>query len=636
MMWGRRFFILFFLGLIFVANSGEASAADAPYLDSLIQKAHQVHLSEDPYWRVLLHYRHRWYANSKSDIKASVFFNAKDGQSNPQAELDETLKSFFETGAREKNLQHAQCLFIDRYRWLKDQLHFDPSHLPEQKCKEFEEWRAALDPTGVTLVFSSYYMSNPSSTFGHTLIRLNHRKHDSGERLLDYGVNYAANPTTQNAFLYGVMGLVGGFDGVFSNVPYFLKVSEYNDVESRELWEYDLNFNQAQIDRMLLHLWTVGHFGTPYYFFDQNCSYMLLTILDAGRPELGLGDEYDKSWVIPADTVRGVASRPGLVSQVSVRPSLAYRMKREFSELNPEEQGLFFAYARDHSLQTLPPASARKIYDLTLDYYRYLTPRNQGKLLLADQKVQDHTLEARAEMTDPSPEVIFTPKEIEHDRPDGGHSTARFTLGGGRQNSHGNFIEMGIRPAFQDLNAATRGYPRGVQIDLLDFDFHYRTQERQFRLERFNLAQVISLEPYEPMFQKFSWSVRAGADPIRDFECSDCVEYKLSAAYGYSLDILKPLRIYALAKADLGFGPNTTPRYRLGPAGEVGALWSVSDQLSFYGKVTYHHPLLGFLNSYFEKNAEVRFSVMRDLDIRFGYDVAPVAQQGKVLFNVYF
>ncbi|MFX5714427.1 DUF4105 domain-containing protein, partial [Acinetobacter baumannii] len=66
----------------------------------------------------------------------------------------------------------------------------------------------------------------------------------------------------------------------------------------------------GQLDRMMLHLWAVGHFPTAYYFFDLNCSYMILTLLDAADPELRLAQEYDRApWVIPVNTIRLLKTR---------------------------------------------------------------------------------------------------------------------------------------------------------------------------------------------------------------------------------------------------------------------------------------------------------------------------------------
>ena len=67
---------------------------DSIYLASLLQNAHDLKLAQDPYWRILLHYRHHWYANSKSDINSESFFISKGGRTDPDSELSATLRHF--------------------------------------------------------------------------------------------------------------------------------------------------------------------------------------------------------------------------------------------------------------------------------------------------------------------------------------------------------------------------------------------------------------------------------------------------------------------------------------------------------------------------------------------------------------
>src|SRR5690606_41368354 len=59
---------------------------------------------------------------------------------------------------------------------------------------------------------------------------------------------------TDNPLLYSLRGLLGGFPGRYQLVPYFLKVQEYNNAESRDLWTYELDFSPEQIRSLLLAL----------------------------------------------------------------------------------------------------------------------------------------------------------------------------------------------------------------------------------------------------------------------------------------------------------------------------------------------------------------------------------------------
>ena len=80
-----------FLALLFLALP--AFAAD--YLDELQSRARQLNLASDPQWHVLVHYaRQPILAYTRSLADDAGFFNAPDGQTNPQAELDATLARF--------------------------------------------------------------------------------------------------------------------------------------------------------------------------------------------------------------------------------------------------------------------------------------------------------------------------------------------------------------------------------------------------------------------------------------------------------------------------------------------------------------------------------------------------------------
>lgn len=640
----RHFFILSLMLSLQFSTLAFAEPAKNYYADELVKTAADLKLDQDHYWHILLHYHPRWLGGVKSEIGSKLFFNAPNGRTSPGAELAATIRHFFDPVPSNSNSQPPQCAFIDRYRWLKSILNFDSKLLPETPCKDFEEWHNALDPDSVTLVFSSYYMSNPSSTFGHTLLRLNHRNHTKSERLLDYGVNYAANPSTTNALLYGVLGMIGGFDGQFSNIPYYLKVQEYGDIESRDLWEYDLNLTPAEVERLMTHLWAIGHVPISYYFFDKNCSFMIMALLDAARPELDLSHEFNNWWVIPSDTIRGVNQKSGLVTAVNVRPSIAYRIQKQRSELDadqdrvflniiqsPEESAKYFA-----EMKTWPNSRSARVMDLTLDYLRFLKVKLKNKLTAEYSALQTELLGSRSDIPEKPIEIRVTDEEIANQRPDHGHPTSRFSIGGGYNQLDGPFTSFGIRAAFHDLNAQSMGYPRSAEIVLLSVDAHFNPQPSTVRFENIDLIDVVSVVPWDRVFRKISWAMRLGAAPVRDFNCGDCLEYQASAGAGIAFQLGRSSIAYLLGKAELGFGANYTPSYRLGPAGELGWLTDFSDSWSLRVSASYHFPVLGYTPPFYLASAETRVSTSRSTDMRLGYDLYPIESQGRLIFNVYF
>lgn len=86
-------------------------------------------------------------------------------------------------------------------------------------------------------------------------------------------------------FSMAFTGFLGVFEGHFSKLPYYYKVREYADFESRDLWTYELNLTQDQVDEMVEHLWDLGHTYFDYYFLGENCSYHLMSLLDVVLPD---------------------------------------------------------------------------------------------------------------------------------------------------------------------------------------------------------------------------------------------------------------------------------------------------------------------------------------------------------------
>ncbi|HVC08533.1 MAG TPA: DUF4105 domain-containing protein [Elusimicrobiota bacterium] len=185
--------------------------------------------------------------------------------------------------------EQAQCRFPARYAWLDSKLHFDPANLAPRACPLLDRWKQKLSAQSVSVVFASAYLDNPSSMYGHTFLLIHHAGRPADERLLDYAVNYAARADTANGVLFAIDGLAGVFPGRYSAMPYYLKVQEYSNLESRDLWEYRLNLSSATLGRLINHIWEMRSASFPYYFFNRNCSYELLPLLDAAdpRPEFG-------------------------------------------------------------------------------------------------------------------------------------------------------------------------------------------------------------------------------------------------------------------------------------------------------------------------------------------------------------
>jgi len=275
-----------------------------------INLAEQKKLSESIYWHTLLH-----MPTDTSEIDDPRFFLSPDGKTDAKAELIATINALIKDTRIDDNA--TACRFPARSFWLEKELGLKPKLRP--KCEAFNKQMKKIDPHSVSLIFPAAYISSPASMFGHTFLRIDS---SYNSKMLSYAINYAANanPDTENALVFTIKGLFGGYDGEYSLLPYYEKIKEYRDSEERDIWEYNLNLSQKQIEQMMRHIWEIENTYSWYYFFTENCSYNMLWLIEVANPEINLR-KYFTYQVIPPETVHvvieEVSSQKGILDHLA-------------------------------------------------------------------------------------------------------------------------------------------------------------------------------------------------------------------------------------------------------------------------------------------------------------------------------
>jgi hypothetical protein len=636
--------------------------AQAAYHGELVRRAEASRLWERRYWHLLLHYRrNRLLPGVRSEADGLGFFLGRHGKVNPREELEATLARFFETAALPPGNMTAQCTFPARYHWLEQQLGFDAQRLPEQDCPRFQAWRASLDPGSVTLVYASYYFNVPASMFGHTLLRLDRKDRAEGERLLDYGVNYAAyTDPNDTAVAYAVKGLAGGYKGRFSLLPYYIKVRSYNDIENRDLWEYRLDFTPEQIDRLLLHTWEMGSTEFDYFFFDENCSYHLLSLLEAGNPALHLTDRFTAS-VLPVDTLRAVLRQPGLVSAVTYRPSRSSQMQHKMSFLSPEQRRLVPELADDPGLLESPaftglPERERALILESVADFHLLKSADSPEARQAVQPRLRPVLLARSRL---HADLSGLGEPPAPPRAEEGHEASRIELGAGADRDRNAFVDVSLRPVMQDLMGDETGYPPNSEV--LVFALRLRAEEvppppplpsppgggeapapdKKLRLERLHLAKVVSLFPWTELERTFSWQFRVGWERTREggLDCDPCVPFWVDGGIGMALQADWPGRtvVFSMLEPRLQFGPMFQRDYRFGVGLSLGVLVELGSRwrVGLIGRSTEYvageeQTTVG------EASLVQRITLGRNADLRLEWNGTERYREGRLALGWYF
>ncbi len=462
------------------------------------QKAQELNLSQSRYWNLLLH-----NVDGVSEIDDEAFFFAKDGKSNAQSELNDTIEALLNETVFDDN--STACRFPARKAWLKEQLNI--IDFPKTECKEYEKVLKRLNPKSVTLVFPSAHINSPASMFGHTFLRIN-SAYDS--KLLSYAVNYAAdaNPDKENAVLFAIKGLFGGYFGKYSLLPYYDKLKEYRDSEQRDIWEYNLNLSEEETIKMLKHIWELNETHSYYYFFTENCSYNMLWFLEAARPEIHLR-EYFNNQIIPLETVHA-AKAEGIIKDNFYRPSKRTTLLK-YEDLIKEEYQTIPLLLVDSDIgqeditlnKDIDLQQKRYILEASIELLEYRFSKSKIKkeeylkLFYALSK-------ARAALGGGEKIVIKTPPN-----PIESHQAIRVSLGGGvRDGESIGFI--GIRPAYHDLEDSSYGFLRGTQIEFLDFELSY--SQNKAEIEKATILSIVSLAQRSDFFKNLSWRTKFGWD----------------------------------------------------------------------------------------------------------------------------
>jgi hypothetical protein len=584
--------------LLLVCVSGSARAASSGYAEQLVARSRELELSEQRTWWRLVHYR-SGLLGPDSEVDGSTFFNAPDGKGNPQAELEATLRAFFVAQPKDPAVQHPICHFPARFLWLSEQLHIDPKQLPRVQCPKYFEFVTKLDPRSVTLIFSSYYLNNPASAFGHTFLRVNkatRKEEREGRELLDYGIDYAAIVDTNNALVYAFKGLFGLFPGTFKKTPFFYKVREYNDFESRDLWEYDLDLSPEQLQLLVAHLWEMGSTFFRYFYLSENCSYQILAALEVVDPKLQLTSRL--SWpVLPADTVKVLLQNPGLVKSLHYRPSNRTQFRNRIETLSADELTAVDALMNDPQAKLdgkLSEAQQVRVLDASIDlvgikHVRDIT-KQRAEMDQRGIELEQALLERRAgyELESSEPAAPVPADKMPHI----GHDSIRLGLGSGYERDEGFYHALNFRLALHDLVDPARGYPDGAEIEFMSGSARYYVEEPRVTFEDFSLVRVKSLTPLSRFNRSMSWMVDTGLKRTEDAGCDGCVgAFGLVGGglaiepFGRAFTAFALARIELSAPIDSGFGEIL--RVGVGPWGGFRLQFCDDVRALFTGAWTY-------------------------------------------------
>ena len=509
-----------------------------------------------PSWLSLVHYKKNLLGNYKSSIDTDSFFLAKNGKTSPTAELKATINLFNSDDTKKK------CLFPARYKLLTKYF----SLRPYPKCKELKKFYSDIQPAGVSILFTDAYMNNPSSMFGHSLFRIDTKR--KGTQMLAHGVNYGASvdETKTNPVIFAILGLTGGYYGTFTVKPYYDVINTYNNIENRDIWEYNLNFTDEELDLFVAHVWELGHNMARYFFFSKNCSYILLEILDAIRPSLKLSEEFPFH-AIPLDTIKAVVSRDNLIKNIHYRPSRQAKICYKYKQMNKRQKKNYLELIKDPNspLDDLTSKESVGVIETAYQFLQYELVKHE--IDLKSFRKKSFVLLKRRN----SYKENDLMKELKvGNNPAKSHESRRLSIGWGRNNNK-SFESISFHPAYHTLTDDNYGLLMGAEIVFLDTELRFYN-ENKFVFQNLDLVRIKSLSPVDEMFNPLSFKISSSVERVVNPKSKDeGYISKTEFGLGKTLKIEDNFYLYAMLNNSLslgGFMPHNSS-YSVGAEGGV-------------------------------------------------------------------
>ncbi|UQB43005.1 DUF4105 domain-containing protein [Thiomicrospira microaerophila] len=484
-------------------------------LNSFLSEQQLETLSQSREWHNILHFK-----NGKSEIDDPKFFLSDEGKFDSKKELIATIDALLND--KKDNNNSIFCRYPSRSNWIFSKISELKNVVSLTSCSELNQELSLLQAESVTLILASAHINSPASAFGHTFLRL-----DTAQKtpLTAYAINYAAQTNETNGLIYAYKGLFGGYEGRYSILPYSKKIQEYGHMEQRDIWEYSLNLDQEEVERLVLHIMEQRHFFADYFFLSENCSYNLLWLLQVARPSLELTDRFNYT-AIPIDTLKAIEAE-GVILAETYRPSNQNKMEAYTPHIKSPE-AVKFSKGTSYELESINGlTNEEQVAALELAVFNLKLNRTKNRLDHPTYTKQLlHLLRARSQFSETLDLNINKPVT-----PLLGHDSARFAFGI-QTIENKQYLTLGIKPSYHDTQDVSTGYLSGAYINFFDTQLSFRHDSVQ--LESLHFIDIKSYAQRTSLFKPISWQVSLGLDRKFDDKLGGFIKPGAGLTFGNS------------------------------------------------------------------------------------------------------
>lgn len=394
----KFFFLLFCLGLCF---SQQANGSD------------WAEVAKDPTWLGLL------------QMHDGVKTGAPDFYWSPDASTAEQELAASLSAVRNPETRPSfACRFPARFYFLGHR--FKLANVKEQleRCDRLAASIELNRIEGISLVLVGSYLSNPASSFGHTLLRLRQRSKNGVEK--DLSFNYGALiPPKENVAAYITKGVFGQYKAAYSDQEPFVHDVTYNHLENRDRWSYAVKHSDEDKLLIALHLWEMAGAKFQYFFFSRNCAWQMANSLRLTLKVRKARQVEIPYWTLPVDVVHALQDQ-GLVEHVVYIPSQQRRLQNALAQLGTSDAERFFQIIHE-GVHVNAERDSPALINAVIDYYTW---RNAGNAIGSDQErryveMREQAVHARLQLPPETGTDVLEPVPSSAD----GNKPMRFAAG---------------------------------------------------------------------------------------------------------------------------------------------------------------------------------------------------------------
>jgi len=518
------------------------SEGSSSNVEDIVRLAQEQNLSDSKPWLRLGHYEEDSASPSgwTSAIHSPAFFLSETGITDPVAELEATIRAFTQVPGTNSDL-HPQCHFKGRYTWLLSTLQLDPERFPAVHCEAYSKWTKGQAVESISLLYATGYLGNPASYYGHTLLKFNSTD-PARSALLDVSVNYGAIvPENDGPITYILKGMLGGYDAGFSHIQFYFHNHNYGELELRDIWEYQLDLSQPQVDLIMGHLWELLGKKYRYYFFRKNCGYRMAEILELveGLDIVPRSHPYVYPQTVMTNLSEATIAGQSIVSEVKYHPSRQSRLYNKYQQLDKAEKTAVASVAKNidalnHSeYKQLGSGSQQAVLETLGDYIQFVSdpkaPSDTDKLRYKRVLAERFSLPAGSKFS-----LISEAKP-----PHQGRRPSYIQLGGVNNKALGEGISINLRPSYYDALDAGSGHVDNSELKMGEVQLRYLDNKLSVRsLDIVSVKSVSSGTTGLPGDRGFTWGLKLGAEQ-QNLRCDNCLVARFQGDMGLAKHLSK-------------------------------------------------------------------------------------------------